>query len=252
MKRILLLFMVITLYNCSDRQLEYVTIEANINSQNTDSIIIKNDYYSKTIYKGRNGNFKDTLKIKDDNYFTLLIDSIEIPIYIQKGMNLKFNTNANALIENLKFEGTHSEENNYLKEKQLAFLNTFRNKKEIYSLEQPEYKNRIGELILNISSSLNKLETNSSAFKSQEAQHLKYDEHSFLNSYAYNHLEQTKSTDFKLLSSFIPKEYSNRVFDDSIAFATYETYKILATNNTYVNVFEKIGRDFNNIKPIPS
>ena len=249
MKKLILIPIILLLcYSCSEKKSDN-NFTAIIDGFSSDSISIKGGNLSKPLYRSNNNKFSTTIGSSSVNYYTLVIDSVEIPLYIEDGTSLKLHTSTHNLLNNLKFEGANSKINNYLIEKELALLELFKDEKAIYSLDQVKFKTKINNTISDFASKLDLLKDEFPNFVSAEKQYLEYDKHLFLLNFRYYHVQYTKDESFKLADDFMPQDYKNIVYNDSLAYNNSKSYNALALNNGMWKTLVKIGQDYNNLKP---
>lgn len=249
MKKLILIPIILLLcYSCSEKKSDN-NFTAIIDGFSSDSISIKGGNLSKPLYRSDNNKFSTTIGSSAVNYYTLVIDSVEIPLYIEDGTSLKLHTSTHNLLNNLKFEGANSKINNYLIEKELALLELFKDEKAIYSLDQVKFKTKINNTIADFASKLDLLKDEFPNFVSAEKQYLEYDKHLFLLNFRYYHVQYTKDESFKLADGFMPQDYKNIVYNDSLAYNNSKSYNALALNNGMWKTLVKIGQDYNNLKP---
>ena len=66
MKRLLFALLSVVVLSCGDQPVNYATISGKITNQNSDSLVIRKQSYSKTIQVGEDGSFKDCLLYTSD------------------------------------------------------------------------------------------------------------------------------------------------------------------------------------------
>lgn len=119
MRKIFLLFLAISFFACQeDVPKDYVTITGTITNQNSDSLIIRNREYSKSITINQDGTFSDTLKVETGVYS--IFDGTEgTSIFLKNGYELDMTLDTEMFDESLKFTGIGSEQSNFLAKKSL-------------------------------------------------------------------------------------------------------------------------------------
>ncbi|WP_163407112.1 TlpA family protein disulfide reductase [Flavobacterium ajazii] len=104
--------------------MEYVTLSGKIANRNSDSLIIAQNKFVKTIKVGKDGSFADTLKVKEGDY--ILFDGKEkTKVYLKNGYDLKVTFDAKQLEQTIKYEGNGRLENNYLADRTRLEIKTF-------------------------------------------------------------------------------------------------------------------------------
>lgn len=104
---------------CKQEPKDYVTFSGKITNQNSDSLLVGTQTYSKTIKVNSDGTFKDTLKIKEPGVFALYDGKASIPVFLRNGFELNMDVDAQEFDKTLKFSGIGSENNNFLAEQQI-------------------------------------------------------------------------------------------------------------------------------------
>ena len=120
MKRILTLFLAISLFSCEKETKNYVTIQGKINEANSNTLTILGKDFKKEISVAEDGSFKDTLKVTDG--FHGFNDGKEQSfIYLKNGYDLELNFDTQDFPGSIEFKGNGAVTNNYLGSK-LAFI----------------------------------------------------------------------------------------------------------------------------------
>ena len=142
MKKIILLLVVATLMSCSKKENEYVTISGKIENVQADSVFVINDDVRKAI-PVVNGEFRDTLKLNQNGYFTFRSGNERTDIYLTPGDSLYITTDMQAFDEQLKYGGTSEKENNYLAQKQLKTEEVYADPQSFFSSIPTEFKTKL-------------------------------------------------------------------------------------------------------------
>lgn len=116
MKKIILLFSIFVLNSCSKEQ-NYVSISGDFSRYNINEFVIVSPLYRKIIKLDINGQFSDTLILKNKGYYKLLINQEQIPLFLVNGYNLNINIEHKDDIQKIIYKGKGSKENNILAEK---------------------------------------------------------------------------------------------------------------------------------------
>ncbi len=113
MKKLFLLVCAITIIACKTEPKDYVTLSGKITDKNSDSLVIRNRTYSKTITINADGTFKDTLKVESGLYN--LFDGKEATtLFLKNGYDLKITINAKTFDESIVYKGEGEADNNFL------------------------------------------------------------------------------------------------------------------------------------------
>lgn len=119
MKKILLALCVISLFACQeDAPKDYVTLSGTITNQNSDSLIVRNRDYSKSITVKDDGTFSDTLKVEAGIY-SIFDGSESTSLFLKNGYDLNMTIDTEMFDETVKYEGIGAEQSNFLAQKSL-------------------------------------------------------------------------------------------------------------------------------------
>ena len=145
MKKILFLFSLIAVISCKEEQKpkDFMTFSGKIIDKNSDSIIIRNETYSKTIKVNEDGTFKDTLKVKTGNY-SFYDGGESTSLFLQNGYDLSMSLDTKMFDETIKYTGIGSESNNYLAEKSLMQETLF--PPSLFDFEETEFKSALSNI----------------------------------------------------------------------------------------------------------
>ncbi|WP_394972857.1 TlpA family protein disulfide reductase [uncultured Croceitalea sp.] len=122
-------------------QKDYVTFSGKILHQNSDSLRLFSEKYTKVIKVNRDGSFSDTLKITNGRH--MLADGKEIiPIYLKNGYDLRLTLDAKKFVETMRYQGIGAETNDYLVKKALIEIKSLTGS-ELYELENKAFDSKI-------------------------------------------------------------------------------------------------------------
>ncbi len=148
MKKIMFLTVILlTVISCKKEEKNYVTFSGKITNKNSNSITIFSQQtgYKKVIPVEENGNFKDTLNIKDGFYN--LSDGKEVTfVYLQKGDVINMTLDTNEFDETVTYTGKGFEESNLLAKYYLAKEKLTLNQ-DLLSLPKKDFDAKIKEAI---------------------------------------------------------------------------------------------------------
>lgn len=144
MKNIILSLVVFMLYSCSKEQ-QYVSISGDFSRYNATEFVIVSPLYSKTVKLDSNGRFNDTLMIKNKGYFKLLINQEQMPLFLDKGYNLKIDIVQQDTIKKIRFKGNGSEENNVLAEKVFFLKHELKSPRGFFLLNKADFELAIND-----------------------------------------------------------------------------------------------------------
>lgn len=113
MKKLLVLASAIAITACKTEPKDYVTLSGTITNKNSDSLVIRNQTFSRTIKVNPDGTFKDTLKVEPGLYG--LFDGKEATtLFLKNGFDLNMALDTKAFDESIKFTGEGEAHNNFL------------------------------------------------------------------------------------------------------------------------------------------
>lgn len=108
----------ILIASCKNEPKDYVSISGTIIDKNSDSVVIRNRSYSKTIPVNEDGSFSDTLKVATGEY-SFYDGGESTAIFLQNGFDLNITLDTKMFDETIKYTGTGAEHSNFLAEKAL-------------------------------------------------------------------------------------------------------------------------------------
>ncbi|MFT5602463.1 MAG: thiol-disulfide isomerase/thioredoxin [Flavobacteriales bacterium] len=99
----------------------FVTFGGTITNGGAGELVISNmNGFSKTIKVDENGNFKDTLKITEENAdYSFSFEGQYAPLFLKNGYDLNVTLDLNDFDKSLKYQGSGSAENGFLISKYL-------------------------------------------------------------------------------------------------------------------------------------
>lgn len=119
MKKILLVLSALSFFACQDdAPKNYVTLSGTITNKNSDSLVVRNREYSKTIAVKDDGTFSDTLKVETGVYS--IFDGTEnTNLFLKNGFDLNITIDTEMFDETVTYEGIGAEHSNFLAQKSL-------------------------------------------------------------------------------------------------------------------------------------
>lgn len=118
MKKIAYFMLAIAIASCKNEPKDYVSISGNITDKNSDSVVIRNRTYSKTIAVKEDGSFSDTLKV-DTGVYSFYDGGESTSIFLKNGFDLIVNLDTKMFDETVSYSGNGSEHSNFLAKKSL-------------------------------------------------------------------------------------------------------------------------------------
>ncbi|WP_094745856.1 TlpA family protein disulfide reductase [Vaginella massiliensis] len=116
-----------------------VTFSGQLRNVNIDSVYVLLNNREKGFALDADGNFKDTIQLAHEGYFTFTEGRNEFPIYLIPGDNLVLNANYENLESSLKFSGKGEVRNNFIVSKENKIETMLSNEKVFYSKPANEY-----------------------------------------------------------------------------------------------------------------
>ncbi len=108
----------LAIVSCKTEPKDYVVISGKITDKNSDSVVIKNKTYSKTITVNEDGTFNDTLKVEPGVY-SFYDGGESTSVYLKNGFDLAMTLDTKMFDESITFSGNGAEHSNFLAEKSL-------------------------------------------------------------------------------------------------------------------------------------
>ncbi|MCH2193887.1 TlpA disulfide reductase family protein [Kordia sp.] len=118
MNNLLLLVAAFAIFSCKNEPevpKDYVTLSGKIENQNSDSLVVRNRTYSKTIKVNKDGTFKDTLKVENGMY-NIFDGSESTNLYLENDFDLKLTLDTKMFDETIKYSGKGAIHSNFLAE----------------------------------------------------------------------------------------------------------------------------------------
>jgi thiol-disulfide isomerase/thioredoxin len=241
MKKLLFIAFAIALIGCKKEDMSNVAvISGKITNKPVGELTINSEDRSvkKALDVTSIGAFTDTLSTDIDSY--VLYDGTN-PVFlnIKPGYNLNITYDANDFDNTIKITGVGSEINNYLLAKRKQEMELFKDNKEVYSLDEDQYKKRMLAFKNSQEELLNNTKGIPSDFISKEKKNLYYGYLGSLNNYERAHKYFTKNEDFKVSEDFL-KELENVDFNNEEDFKFSSNYKGIV-NDYYGNKAQKLS-----------
>lgn len=123
MKKLLICMSALAIVACKDdvakkeeAPKDYVTLSGKITNKSSDSIVVRNREFSKTIKVNADGTFSDTLKV-DTGLYSIYDGNEQTTAYLKNGYDLNLTLDTKMFDETVKFSGNGAEQSNFLAEK---------------------------------------------------------------------------------------------------------------------------------------
>ena len=118
MNKLLLVICTITLIACQEKSNDFVIFSGQITDKNSDSIVVRNNDYSKTIRVNEDGSFSDTLNIKGGIY-NFYDGGESTNIFLKNGYDIRMTLDTKMFDETATYTGLGAENSNFLAKKSL-------------------------------------------------------------------------------------------------------------------------------------
>lgn len=212
MKKLLICLAALAIVACKQEPKDYVTFSGKITDKNSDSVVVRNRTYSKTIKVNEDGTFKDTLKVETGMY--AFYDGAEqTSVFLKNGYDININLDTKMFDESIKYSGVGAETNNYLAEKSLLQEKIY--PPSLFDLEEESFKKKVDEINSELSSFLeNNKDIDSTLFANEKSELEKF-ESNMLTSYG----KQKEYLDARA------KQFAKFIGNPSPTFENYENYK---------------------------
>lgn len=148
MKKTILFLSALGILACKNEPKDYVLFTGKIIDKNSDSIVISNRDYTKTIKVNEDGTFSDTLKVADGKY-SFYDGGESTTLFLKNGYELNMNLDAKMFDETISYTGIGSETNNYLAKKALMQETIY--PPSLFDFEEPEFKSKISDINASLS-----------------------------------------------------------------------------------------------------
>lgn len=168
---VLLIIIITTLASCSQTQKDFVSISGQLTGlEETDTMMtFKTKDYSKDLTLDADGNFKDTMKIKENGFYSVVIGKrVRFAPFLALGNNLKINGDITDVENTVVFKGKGSETNNYLltrRKEVKAFTEDFAS---LSKLDSTEFKTKLGDFNKKMSALLDNKKIDTSVVNSEK------------------------------------------------------------------------------------
>lgn len=113
MKKVIYFLVFLAIASCQNEPKDYVSISGQITDKNSDSVVIRNRSYSKTIPVNDDGSFSDTLKVETGTY-SLYDGGESTRIFLKNGYDLQVSLDTKMFDETVTYSGSGAEHSNFL------------------------------------------------------------------------------------------------------------------------------------------
>ena len=232
MKKLLVLFLIITIIACKEEStVDYTIVAGKITNKVEGDVLIESydRTFEKTLNISEDGTFIDTLTVNGNSY-VLYDGKNPVFMHLEPGYNLNVSYDATDFDNTLSITGKGSEINNYMFSKRKNDRELFGNSKETYSLDEQEYKEKISKIKDTQLALLESFEGIPEDYLEKEKRNLNYSYLYKLNVYKAAHRYFTKQMDFEPSEDFL-NDLEGIDYSNSADFEFSNDYKNLVTSH---------------------
>lgn len=221
----LVLPIIFCLFSCNNnKEKNVVYFSGHLKNTGLDSVFIILNNREKGFALDFDGNFSDTIQLKDEGYKTLSIDREEYSLYLAPGDSLFFSSDLKKLEETFYFKGKGAERNNYLFQKD-TLINAWLANEALFKLDSDQYIQNMEDF----SATLRKIMVDNNVdkpFEKIEARNLYFDEFNLLYTYrdSYAYFNPTKT---QLPINFL--DFKRFDLDNDDDFKQFKSYRSIVT-----------------------
>lgn len=146
MKKLLVLFLAVSLVSCKKELKDYVTISGKIENSESDTLVIASYNLTKKIALDKDGTFEDTLKVLEKGFYSLTEGENRTAIFLANGYELEISTDSKDFLNKLTYKGIGSESNNYIVKKMLFSKDELGQPKDYFMLERKDFDAKVAGL----------------------------------------------------------------------------------------------------------
>lgn len=146
MKKLLILFLAVSLVSCKKELKDYVTISGKIENTESDTLVIASYNLTKKIAINKDGSFKDTLKVLEKGFYSFTEGENRTALFLANGYELELSANSKDFFNSLVFKGIGEESNNYIVKKMLFSKDELGQPKDYFTLERKDFDAKVAGL----------------------------------------------------------------------------------------------------------
>ncbi|MBD0833677.1 TlpA family protein disulfide reductase [Aestuariibaculum sediminum] len=207
MKKLLILSTALAFMACNETpKVDYALIGGTIKNLNPNSSITINTpdgSVKEAIEIAENGTFKDTLSGNNNSYI-LYDGKTPVFLYVEPGFDLNVSYDVTDAKNSLIITGIGAEINNYLIEKRELETELIGNPRELYTMEEADFKAKLNNMKEKLISFLENTKDLDEDFKSKELRNINYLYLSIHSNYENAHRALTQNNTFKVSDDFMP------------------------------------------------
>ena len=146
MKKLVVLFLAISLFSCKKELKDYVTISGKIENSESKVLLISSRDINKEITLNEDGTFSDTLKVIEKGFYSVTEGENRTALFLANGYELEMTTDAKDFLNKLEYKGIGSETNNYIVKKIKFSQNELGTPKDYFMLDKKEFDEKVVNL----------------------------------------------------------------------------------------------------------
>jgi len=179
-------------------------ISGKIENPTGDKLYVSSGENVNVIAVDESGSFADTLALTE-GYYSIRHARESGDLYVMPGKNIGLSVDMKSFDESLKFESDGASANNYLAQKTLKQIENRPNSKELYSMEEAEFAEKVAAMQSSNMSLLDETKGLPADFVANEKQNIKYENLTYLLNYQSAHSYYTKKENFEQPAAFAEK-----------------------------------------------
>ena len=226
MKQFTLLILTLFLFSCQpDNEKLYSIISGKIENNQAESVAIRGTDYETQIPISANGNFSDTLYLKNNGFYQLFIGREQTGIYLEKGHDLNVAVDMEQFDESLDYTGSLANPNNFLAKKYLYNEQNLDFEK-LFSLDENDFITELETRQKILDSLLESENVANKTFKDMLNEEDTYSKAALVENYLVAHRYYTGFPDFQVSKNFY-QHNENIDFKDTLVFRNSAAYQNL-------------------------
>ncbi len=226
MKKLSLLVLVLFVISCKQEEKpDYSVLNGMVENNTAESAFIRGNDFEALIPINDKGAFTDTLHLKKDGFYELYVGRERTEVYLEKGMELTVNLNADAFDESLKYTGDLANVNNFLAAKYLWGEQNI-DSKMTFSLDENKFKERLGQNKKSLDSLYATYKIDNESFKKKLDEEEKYSHALMIENYKDAHRYYSGDEAFRVSDDFYDG-LKNISFNDTLAYRNSMAYQNL-------------------------
>ena len=240
MKHIIYVLCLVFLFSCQKKE-SFTLLSGTIMGTDAKEIELEGMNFSRKISLNKGGTFSDTLDLPYDGmYYLLVSDEQSYYVYLQKGFNLQFKTEAEDFVNAMKYTGIGQDENNYLIQKNKVIESKFGNQADfenvmkLYTVDEKTFITTIDNLKKSILKKLDEAAIKNQKFVTNEKKEIDFLGQKYFEQYSPYHGYAIENREFKASDDF-PKVGDDFDMNDEEAFKHSYAYRGLCSG-----IFQRI------------